>query len=85
VAVAEAVVAALVADGLDAEDALTTYVTVYAFVIGFVALEARTVPVDRAVLDGHPTLQGLGGRLANLFDDAAFDRGLTALVGRMGG
>lgn len=69
VAVAEAVVAALVADGRDEADALTTYGTVYAYVIGFVSLEASRV----------------SGRLAAVFDDAAFEKGLAALVGPEGG
>jgi AcrR family transcriptional regulator len=85
VAVAEAVVAALVADGWDADAALATYATVYAYVIGFVSLEARSVDVDRSVLDGHPTLQQASGRLAHLFDQTVFERGLTALVDVQGG
>ena len=42
--------------------------------------KTRTVDIDHSALEGHPTLQRLSGRLADLFDRAAFDRGLTALV-----
>lgn len=79
-AVTEGVVSALIADGLDADVAVSVYATVYAYVIGFVSLESRPVDIDRSALDGHPSLQRMSGRLADLFDQAAFDRGLTALV-----
>jgi len=79
-AVTAGVVSALVADGLDQDVAISVYATVYAFVIGFVSLETRPVDVDRSALKGHPTLEGMSGRLADLFDRAAFDRGLGALV-----
>jgi AcrR family transcriptional regulator len=80
VAVTAGVVSALVADGLDEDVAISVYATVYAFVIGFVSLETRPVDIDRSVLEGHPTLARLSGRLEELFDGAAFDRGLDALV-----
>jgi AcrR family transcriptional regulator len=80
VAVAAGVLSSLMADGLDEDDAVGAYATVYAFVVGFVSLEIRSVDIDPAALDGHPTLQRLSGRLTHLFDSAAFDRGLTALV-----
>jgi AcrR family transcriptional regulator len=80
VAVAAGVVSALVADGLDDDTALTVYATVYAFVVGFVSLETRPVDIDPSALEGHPTLGRLSGRLAHLFDRAAFDQGLMALV-----
>jgi AcrR family transcriptional regulator len=79
-AVTAGVVAALVEDGLDPDDAISAYATVYAFVIGFVSLEARPVAIDRSALEAHPTLQRMSGRIADLFDRAAFDRGLGALV-----
>ncbi|HEY8545329.1 MAG TPA: TetR/AcrR family transcriptional regulator [Acidimicrobiales bacterium] len=79
-AVTEGVIAALVADGLDEEAALHVYAGVYAFVVGFVSLETRPVDIDPTALDGHPLLQRLVGRLSDLFDRAAFDRGLAALV-----
>jgi len=79
-AVTAGVVSALVADGLDEDEAISTYAAVYAFVIGFVSLETRPVDIDRSALDRHPSLQGMSGRLADLFDQAAFDRGLMALV-----
>jgi AcrR family transcriptional regulator len=80
VAVTAGVVSALIADGLDEDVAIEVYATVYAFVIGFVSLETRTVDIDHSALEGHPTLRRLNVRLADLFDRAAFDRGLTALV-----
>jgi AcrR family transcriptional regulator len=80
VAVAAAVISALVADGLDEDVALSTYAAVYAFVIGFVSLETRPVDIDRSALDGHPVLERMSGRLVDLFDQAAFDRGLAALL-----
>lgn len=80
VSVTAGVLSALVADGLDEDVALSVYATVYAFVIGFVSLETRSVDIDPAALEGHPVLQRLSPRLADLFDRAAFDRGLTALV-----
>jgi AcrR family transcriptional regulator len=80
VAVAAGVVSALVAEGLDEDVALTVYATVYAFVVGFVSLEIRPVDLDPSALEGHPILEGLGDRLAHLFDRAAFDSGLAALV-----
>jgi AcrR family transcriptional regulator len=80
VAVTAGVVSALIADGLDPDVAVSVYATVYAFVVGFVSLETRRVDTDRPTLEGHPTLQRLSGRLADLFDRAAFDRGLRALV-----
>ena len=79
-AVTAGVVSALVADGLDEDEAISTYASVYAFVIGFVSLETRPVDIDRSALDRHPSLQGMSGRLADLFDQVAFDRGLMALV-----
>lgn len=79
-AVAAGVLSALVADGLDEDTAVGVYAAVYAFVVGFVSLETRPVDIDPAALAGHPTLQPLSGRLAHLFDRAAFDRGLAALV-----
>jgi AcrR family transcriptional regulator len=79
-AVTVGVIEALVADGLDEDVAISVYATVYAFVVGFVSLETRPVDIDRAALDAHPTLRGMSGRLADLFDRAAFDRGLGALV-----
>ena len=79
-AVTAGVVSALIAEGLDEDVAISVYATVYAFVIGFVSLETRPVDIDGSALESHPTLQRLGGRLAHLFDRAAFDRGLTALV-----
>lgn len=80
VAVAAGVISALVADGLDDDVAISVYATVYAFVIGFVSLESRPVDIDRSALEGHPSLERLSGRLADLFDRGAFDRGLAALV-----
>ena len=82
-AVTAGVVSALIADGLDEDVAIEVYATVYAFVIGFVSLETRTVDIDHSALEGHPTLERLSGRLADLFDRAAFDRGLTG-AGRRG-
>lgn len=79
-AVTVGVVEALVADGLDEDVAISVYATVYAFVVGFVSLETRPVDIDRATLDAHPTFRGMSGRLADLFDRAAFERGLDALV-----
>ena len=79
-AVTEVVVSALIADGLHEDDAVSTYATVYAYVIGFVSLQARPVDIDRAALEGHPILQRMGDRLADIFDQTAFDRGLAALV-----
>jgi AcrR family transcriptional regulator len=79
-AVTEGVVSALIADGLDEDVAISVYATVFAYVIGFVSLEARPVDIDRSALEGHPSLRRLSGRLADLFDQAAFDRGLNALV-----
>jgi AcrR family transcriptional regulator len=79
-AVTAAVVSALVADGLDEGVALSVYATVYAFVVGFVSLEARGVDVDPSALEAEPVLRGLSARVAHLFDRAAFDRGLDALV-----
>ena len=79
-AVTEGVVSALIAEGLDEDVAISVYATVYAYVIGFVSLETRPVDIDRSALEGHPSLQRLSGRLSDLFDQAAFDRGLTALV-----
>jgi AcrR family transcriptional regulator len=79
-AVTAGVVSALVADGLEEDVAISVYATVYAFVIGFVSLETRPVDIDRSALEVHPTLQRMSGRLADLFDRAAFDRGLDALV-----
>jgi AcrR family transcriptional regulator len=84
VSVAAGVLSALLADGLDEDAAVSAYATVYAFVIGFVSLETRSVAVDPAALEGHPTLERLSGRLAHLFDRTAFDRGLTALVDQLG-
>ena len=78
--VAAGVLSALVADGLDEDAAVGIYAAVYAFVVGFVSLETRPVDIDPTALEGHPTLRPLGGRLAHLFDRAAFDRGLAALV-----
>jgi AcrR family transcriptional regulator len=80
VAVAAGVIAALVAEELDEDEALARYAGVYAFVIGFVSLEARRGDIDRTALEGHPSLRRMSGRLAELFDQAAFDRGLSALV-----
>jgi AcrR family transcriptional regulator len=80
VAVAAGVVSALVGDGLDEADAIEAYATVCAFVVGFVSLEARPVDIDPGALDRHPSLRSMSGRLADLFDDATFERGLTALV-----
>ena len=82
-AVTAGVVSALIADGLDEDVAIEVYATVYAFVIGFVSLETRTVDIDHSALEGHPTLRRLSERLADLFDRAAFDRGLTG-AGRGG-
>jgi AcrR family transcriptional regulator len=79
-AVTEGVVSMLIADGLDEDVAIRLYATVYAYVIGFVSLETRPVDIDRSALEGHPSLRRLSGRLADLFDQAAFDHGLTALV-----
>jgi AcrR family transcriptional regulator len=79
-AVTATVVSALVAEGLDEEAAVSVYATVYAFVVGFVSLESRGVDVDRSALEAEPVLRRLSGRLADLFDRAAFDRGLGALV-----
>lgn len=79
-AVAAAVLSALLADGLDEDTAVGAYAGVYAYVVGFASLETRSVDLDPTALEGHPTLQRLGGRLAHLFDSTAFDRGLTALV-----
>jgi AcrR family transcriptional regulator len=79
-AVTAGVVEALVADGLAEEDAISVYATVYAFVVGFVSLETRPVDIDRAALDAHPRLRNMSGRLADLFDQTAFERGLRALV-----
>ena len=80
VAVTAGVVSALIADGIDEDVAVSVYATVYAFVIGFVSLEARPVGVDPSAFAGHPTLERMSGRLIDLFDRAAFDRGLDALV-----
>jgi AcrR family transcriptional regulator len=82
--VAAGVLSALVADGLDDEAAVGVYATVYAFVIGFVSLETRPVDIDPSALEGHPTLRRLGDRLTHLFEPAAFDRGLAALVDQLG-
>jgi AcrR family transcriptional regulator len=79
-AVTATVVSALVAEGLDEGAAVSVYATVYAFVVGFVSLESRGVDVDRFALEAEPVLRRLSGRLADLFDRAAFDRGLGALV-----
>jgi hypothetical protein len=79
-AVTAGVVAALVADGLTHDEAISSYAGVYAFVIGFVSLEARPVDIDPSALAAHPSLESMSGRLADLFDQAAFDRGITALV-----
>jgi AcrR family transcriptional regulator len=79
-AVTDGVVSALIADGLDQDAAIRTYAAVHAFVIGFVSLEIRPVEIDPSALEGFPSLQRSDGRLANLFDRAAFDQGLTALV-----
>ena len=79
-AVTAGVLSALIADGLDEEVAISVYATIYAFIVGFVSLETRSVDIDRSTLEGHPTLQRLSGRLVDLFDQAAFDRGLDALV-----
>jgi AcrR family transcriptional regulator len=79
-AVTAAVVSALIADGLDEGAAVSAYATVYAFVVGFVSLETRAVDVDRSALEAEPVLRQLSGRLVDLFDRAAFDRGLSALV-----
>jgi len=79
-AVTATVVSALVAEGLDEGAAVSVYATVYAFVVGFVSLETRPVDVDRSALEADPILRRLSGRLADLFDRAAFDRGLGALV-----
>lgn len=80
VAVAGAVLSALLADGLAEDDAVSTYAAVYAFVVGFVSLETRPVDIDTSVLEGQPHLQRMRDRLSHLFDETAFDRGLTALV-----
>jgi AcrR family transcriptional regulator len=79
-AVTDAVVSALVADHLDEDAAITVYATVLAYVVGFVSLESRPIDIDRSALEDHPSLRGMSGRLADLFDRAAFERGLTALV-----
>jgi AcrR family transcriptional regulator len=79
-AVTATVVSALIAEGLDEGAAVSVYATVYAFVVGFVSLESRGVDVDRSALEAEPVLRRLSGRLADLFDRAAFDRGLGALV-----
>jgi AcrR family transcriptional regulator len=80
-AVTEGVVAALIAEGLDEDVAISVYATIYAYVVGFVSLETRPVDIDRSALEDHPSLRRMSGRLADLFDQAAFDRGLSALVG----
>jgi hypothetical protein len=80
-AVTAGVVSALIADGLDEDVAISVYATVYAFVVGFASLETRPIDIDRSALEGHPLLERMSGRLADLFDGAAFDRGLGALVG----
>jgi len=80
--VTEHVMAALVADGLSDEAAVEHYAAVYAFVVGFVSLEARDArldPVDMAS-SGFPTLDRLAPHLATMFDPPTFERGLTALV-----
>lgn len=80
VAIAAAVISALVDDGLDEDDAIGTYAAVYAFVIGFVSLETRPVDIDRAALEPHPALDAMSGRLADLFDQSTFERGVAAIV-----
>jgi AcrR family transcriptional regulator len=79
-AVTEAVVAAMVADGLDDDAALGAYAAVYAFVVGFVSLERRPAEPGAVDLEAYPSLQRARGRLPHLFDEAAFERGLAALV-----
>ncbi len=84
VAVAANVLTALMADGLSEDDAVDAYATVYAFVVGFVSLESRSVAIDPDIIGDHPTLQRLHDRLGHLFDPSAFERGLTALVDAAG-
>jgi AcrR family transcriptional regulator len=79
-AVTARVVSALIAEGMDEDVAISVYATVYAFVVGFVSLETRPVDIDRSALEHHPTLQRMSGRLVDLFDQGAFDRGLRALT-----
>jgi AcrR family transcriptional regulator len=79
-AVTDGVVSALVADQVDEGEAISVYATVYAYVIGFVSLETRPVDIDRSGLERHPSLRRMSGRLADLFDEATFERGLHALV-----
>jgi hypothetical protein len=79
-AVTEAVVSMLIADGLDEDAAIRAYAAVYAFAIGFAALEVRPLDLDRSALEGHPSLLRLSSRLADLFDDTVFDHGLDALL-----
>lgn len=80
IAVTEHVIAALVDDGLAEVDAVEAYATVYAYVVGFVSLEARPTRLDPAVVAGSPVLERVGERLATMFDAPSFDRGLVALV-----
>lgn len=74
------VFAALLADGVDDEVAVQTYAAVDAFVVGFVSLESRSTPIDSEALEDHPTLRRLAMPLGDLFADAAFDRGLAAII-----
>jgi AcrR family transcriptional regulator len=79
-AVTEAVVSALLADGLDEAAALAAYAAVYAFVIGFASLESRPLHLDPTALEGYPSLRRARNHLPDLFGEAAFERGLVALV-----
>ena len=79
-AVTERIVASLVADGLDHDAAIEAYAAVYAYVVGFVSLEARPPDLDLDVLAGHPALERSRDRIATLFDQTSFDHGLNALV-----
>lgn len=79
-AVAEQVIAALVADGLDDDAAVEVYACVYAYVVGFVAVEVRSNASDLGAFEGHPTLVRVAQRFNSKFDRASFERGLAALV-----
>jgi AcrR family transcriptional regulator len=80
-AVAEQVIGALIADGLDGDTAVEVYAGVYAYVVGFVALESRSTGTpDAGALAGHPTLVGVAGRFETMFDGVSFERGLRGLV-----
>jgi hypothetical protein len=74
-------VSALIAEGHDRDAAIRAYAGVLAFVIGFVSLENRPVAIDPVALERFPNLRRSDRDDAlDLFDSAAFDDGLAALV-----